>query len=198
MRCNVRRYLGPFVVGENIYYIFLIQEGERHYSEAWYYSLLDQNKWHTIYFIHSDDFITFYPKLFSLPRKLRGGHKHWDGKSTLQMRREKIAFFLKGLYIYHLSHFIQLTLIPKKHSPFLFSRWVREWLGLFARRLSTQSRVQSKFIPGNKFRASYWWGKLSRDDASDDKYRVSRIIELIAIMKYYCHVWRYWSHHDSH
>ena len=99
MRCNVRRYLGPFVVGENIYYIFLIQEGERHYSEAWYYSLLDQNKWHTIYFIHSDDFITFYPELFSLPRKLRGGHKHWDGKSTLQMRREKNVFFLKGLYL---------------------------------------------------------------------------------------------------
>ena len=110
--------------------------------------------------------------------------------------RKKCFFFLKGPYPSSFT-FHSVNLDTKKHSPFLFSRWVWEWLALFARRLSTQSRVQSKFIPGNKFRASYWWGKLSRDDARDDKYRVSRIIELIAIMKYYCHVWRYWSHHDS-
>ena len=78
----------------------------------------------------------------------------------------KNGFFLKGLYLSSFTfHTVNLD-TKKKHSPFLFSRWVWEWLGLFARRLSTQSRVQSKFIPGNKFRASYWWGKLSRDDAS--------------------------------
>ena len=113
----------------------------------------------------------------------------WDEKKWLFS--ERIVSI-----IFHISY--SKPWYKKNPSPFLFSRWIREWLGLFARRLSTQSRVQSKFIPGNKFRASYWWGKLSRDDASDDKYRVSRIIELIAIMKYYCHVWRYWSYQDSH
>ncbi len=172
--------IGPFVGGK-----YVIQEGERHYSEAWYYSLLvlDQNKWHTIYIIHSDDFITFYTKLFSLPRKWRGGHKHWDGKSSLQMSWGKNAFFEK------MAIFIQQFLAK---GSFVFPMALRvTGPCLFGDcLLRTDSRAN---LPRKYVWASGRWGAM----AGGDKYRVSRIRELITIMKYYCHVSFWWSRHDG-
>ena len=132
--------IGAFVGGK-----YVIQEGERHYSEAWYYSLLvlDQNKWHTIYIIHSDDFITFYTKLFSLPRKWRGGHKHWDGKSSLQMRWGKMLYFWKGWQLF-------CTTISRKKGV-LFSLWLWGWLVHVCSEIVYLEQIPEQISPGNMF-----------------------------------------------
>ena len=56
--------------------------------------------------------------------------------------------------------------------------------------LRTDSRAN---LPRKYVWASGRWGAM----AGGDKYRVSRIRELITIMKYYCHVSFWWSRHDG-
>ena len=102
--------------------------------------------------------------------------------STNETRKN--AFFLKGLH--HLSLFIK----SKNLSPALFSRWVWGWLALFARRLSTQSRVRSKVSPEISFgpvadeeRWRQWWqisGVTNHRINRDYEVLLSRVTLLIA------------------
>ena len=101
------------------------------------------------------------------------------GNHLYKWDEAKMPYFWKGWQLLQKGSFV-FPMALRVTGPCLFGDCL----------LRTDSRAN---LPRKYVWASGRWGAM----AGGDKYRVSRIRELITIMKYYCHVSFWWSRHDG-